>query len=149
MNREPWVTVWKTTSEEEAYLLKTYLENQGIPVFVKGQGTDSIFPDLAFSRLEVQVPASLEERAQVLAEDFFNWEDICTCESMEEAQALKEFLESNGLKVYLVNPLPEDLTEDEPEALRDLLLEPVHLQVPASMADKAREWVRLFFKSED
>ncbi len=143
------VTIWKTTSEEEAFLLKSFLESRGISVFVKGQGTDSIFPDLPFSRLEVQVPSSEVEKAKALADEFFNWETVCLCESTEEALALKEFLESQGLKVYVDLPEDGEETGEDELPMRDVIGENIPVQVPAREAGKAREWIRLFFKSED
>jgi hypothetical protein len=151
MSGEAWITVWKTAHDEEAFLLKSFLESHGLHVFIKGQGTGSVFPDLPFAHVEVQVPAGEEAKARALVEEFFNWEDICTCESLEEAKALKEFLESNGLKVYMYLPdsgIDPEALESE-EILRDLLVEDFRLQVPAKQADEARRLVELFYKSED
>ncbi len=67
-----WEKVWEAESKEEAYLLKSFLENNGIEVRLQGETVDTIFPNLYFAYIPVWVPSEKAETALDLIHDFYD-----------------------------------------------------------------------------
>lgn len=57
-----WVTVADTLQAQEAYMLKSILEEEGIPVFLKDELTSMSYTN-AMGGMKVQVPDTEAERA--------------------------------------------------------------------------------------
>jgi hypothetical protein len=65
-----WVEIHKCSGSTEAYILKSFLESNGIRVILQGLTEDAIFPGLEFSKIPVLVPQADKEKAEKLLSEF-------------------------------------------------------------------------------
>ncbi len=70
MNEIKWIKVWECITPEEVYVLKAYLENQGIRVVLQGVEEKGLFPSIGFSRVPVLVLEEDKEKAEKLIEQY-------------------------------------------------------------------------------
>lgn len=78
MNR--WVPIADCPNGFWAALLRSYLEAQGIPVWIENEHSQSVWggglltqvPNPAIGALRLWVPAAHQAQAQALIEDFFS-----------------------------------------------------------------------------
>ncbi len=76
----PWITVMSTGDSGELAVLKSLLEEAGIPYFVRGEGVQDLIGigritggyNLLTGPMELQVPVENAEAAHELLKDFLN-----------------------------------------------------------------------------
>ena len=67
------------------------------------------------------------------------WKSVWECESRSEAEVLKTYLESHGIKVFLQG--------EESNLIYPVLR--IRVLVPAENLEKAKQLTEIFFKSSD
>jgi len=71
MDTIKWTKVYELFNYEQAEVLRTFLESNGIKVFLKGEGADELFPGLDVTPVDVMVPQEQAEEAAKLSRQFF------------------------------------------------------------------------------
>ncbi len=69
-----WIKVYETISNDQAEVLRAYLESNGIQVYLKGEVADDLFPGLDFTPVEIMVPQEQTGRANELIKAYLETE---------------------------------------------------------------------------
>ncbi len=65
-----WTKIYETVNNEQAEVIRAYLESNGLEVFLKGEMADELFPGLEFTPVEIMVPEEQKEQAEKLIQRY-------------------------------------------------------------------------------
>jgi len=71
MKEIKWIKVYECLNRERAYVVKAFLESNGIEVMLQGIEEENIFPGMSFGHLPLLVKEEDKEKAEKLIKEFF------------------------------------------------------------------------------